>query len=304
MPSRNIRLMIVGGHPADTFDQAGGTLAHHVARGDSVTAIVCTTGARSHHTGLADLKRKHGASFDIEAEVQRAVEEKLGEARRACGIMGFDDVRDLGFEDDDILVTQDKIEAIASAIRDVKPDVMIAHHPYETGGLKLHATIGQSTIFAWQVAAGAGRGGQEPHNVPAIYFMSPMSYVGNNSLEYAGMARADVYVDITDVIDKKVEALDQLASQRYTGPYTRKRSETSDGGFGNNAGVAYAEQFQSFFPMVRYTLPVTDYDLEKGTPLGGDGMARRSEIVGGLLPLPPGMAYSAQHRVSPEKYGE
>ena len=41
--------------------------------------------------------------------------------RRACHILGFDDVRDLGFEDNDILVTQDKIEAIADVIRAVKP---------------------------------------------------------------------------------------------------------------------------------------------------------------------------------------
>jgi len=39
------------------------------------------------------------------------VEEKLEEVRKACRILGFEDLRDLGFEDDDILVTQDKIEA-------------------------------------------------------------------------------------------------------------------------------------------------------------------------------------------------
>ena len=47
MPSRNIRLLLVATHPADSFDQAGGTLAHHVTRGDSVTAVIATTGVRS-----------------------------------------------------------------------------------------------------------------------------------------------------------------------------------------------------------------------------------------------------------------
>ncbi|HNC98454.1 MAG TPA: protein kinase, partial [Myxococcota bacterium] len=74
------------------------------------------------------------------------VEEKLAEVCNACRILGFEDVRDLGFDDDDILVTQDKIEAIADVIREVKPDVLITHHPYESGGFKMHGTIGQCTL--------------------------------------------------------------------------------------------------------------------------------------------------------------
>ena len=67
MPSRNIRIMIVATHPADSFDQAGGTLAHHVARGDVVTAVIATTGVRSHHWRLADERRGTGDPVDIEA---------------------------------------------------------------------------------------------------------------------------------------------------------------------------------------------------------------------------------------------
>ena len=42
-----------------------------------------------------------------------------------------------------------------------------------------------------------------------------------------------VYVDITDVVDKKVKALDCLASQRYDGDYARKRAESVDGYWGH-----------------------------------------------------------------------
>ena len=302
MPSRNICLLIVATHPADSFDQAGGTLAHHVARGDSVTAVIATTGVRSHHWKLADQKREAGADVDVEELVQQAVEEKLEEVRRACRVMGFEDLRDLGFEDDDVLVTQDKIDAIADVIRDVKPDVLISHHPYELGGLKMHATIGQCTVFASQVAGGSGRGRQERHSVPVIYFMNPQSYVGNNSLEYAGMGRTDLYVDITDVIDKKVEALDQISTQFYGGPYARKRAETEDGSWGQKASTAYAEQFQRLQPMVLYTLPITDAELDRVTMASADMMTRRGEVVGGLMPLPDGMEYSSAQRVPPEKY--
>ena len=302
MASRPIHILLVAAHPADSFDMAGGTLAHHVDQGDQVTAAILTTGVRSHHWELGEQRRKAGAELDVERFVAEAVEEKLEEVRRACRILGFDDVRDLGFEDDDILVTQDKIEAIADVIRLVKPDLLITHHPFESGGFKMHGTAGQCALYAWQLASGSGRGRQERHPVPCIYFMNPTAYLGNNSLEYAGTARADLYIDITDVIEKKVRALDQIASQYYGGPYARKRAETSDGADGNSALVAYAEQFQRFQPQVRYTLPITDAELERITEPQSAHMGRRSEMIGGLMPLREGEAFTSRHRMSKEKY--
>ena len=302
MPSRPIHILLVAAHPADSFDMAGGTLAHHVAQGDLVSVAILTTGVRSHHWELAEEKRKAGADFDVEQYVAQAVEEKLEEVRRACRILGFDDVRDLGFEDDDILVSQDKIEAIADVIRAVKPDLLITHHPFESGGFKMHGTAGQCALYAWQLAQGAGRGQQERHPIPCIYFMNPTAYIGNNSLEYAGTARVDLYIDITDVIDKKVEALDQISSQYYGGAYARKRAETADGSYGNSALVAYAEPFQRFNPQVRYTLPITDAELERIEEPQAVHMGRRSEIVGGLMPLPDNMSYTSRYRFPKEKY--
>ncbi|AWT60894.1 MAG: putative N-acetyl-alpha-D-glucosaminyl L-malate deacetylase 2 [Candidatus Moanabacter tarae] len=304
MANRPIHVLLVAAHPADTFDQAGGTLAHHIEQGDTVTCIIATTGVRSHHWELAEEKRQKGASLNVEERVQAAVEEKLEETRRACRILGFDDVRDLGFEDDDILVTQDKIEAIANVIRTVKPDLIISHHPYETGGLKMHGTIGQCTVYASQLARGAGRGTQQRHVVPTIYFMNPIAYIGANSLEYASTCRVDLLVDISDVIERKVLALDQIASQYYGGPYSRKRAETEDGHYGQKGEVAYAEAFQRFEPMVRYTIPVTDAELMTINLSQESAMGRRSETSGGLMPLSDGMAYSSQYRFTKEQYEE
>ena len=116
---------------------------------------------------MIEQKGLKGQNFDVEKRVEQAVEEKLEELRGAYRILGFDDVRDLGFEDDDILLTQEKIDAIADMIRQVKPDLLIAPHPYESGGLKMTGTIGQATIYAGQIAAGTGRGRQVRHSVPA-----------------------------------------------------------------------------------------------------------------------------------------
>ena len=302
MASRPIHLMIVGTHPADVVDQAGGTLAHHIEQGDKVTAVIVTTGARSHHWKLIDQKRRQQEELDVEPLIAQVAQEKLEESRRACAILGITDVRGLGFSDDDILVNLDLIEAIADVIRDVRPDVLILHHPYEMGGLKMHATVGQSTIYAWQQAAGAGRGNKRTHSVPSLYIMNPVAYRGHNTLEYASTEHPNLYVDITDVIEKKVKAYDEISTQYYDGAYARKAVETGDGAYGNKGYVAYAEVFQCFFPWVRYTLPVTDAELRRSEEMGPAGMIRRSEIVAALMPLPQGHSYSSEFRMTKEMY--
>ena len=82
--------------------------------------------------------------------------------------------------------------------------------------------------------------------------MNLIAYMGNNSLEYAGISRADLYVDITGVIEKKVQALDYTSRQFYRGSYSRKRAETDNGAYGNNICVVSA-----IFSMARYTPSIT-----------------------------------------------
>jgi LmbE family N-acetylglucosaminyl deacetylase len=302
MASRALRLLMVGAHPADMFDQAGGTLAHHAARGDHVTAVTLTTGARSHHWAMIDQKRKQQEKLDVEEVLKQAIKEKMDEARKACAILGLEDIRTLNFEDDDILLTREMVEAIADVIRDVKPDMIITHHPYEIGGFKMHATTGQATIYAYQQAMGAGRGRKQTHTASKIFFMNPMGYMGHNTLGYASTAHVTHIVDITDVIEKKVKAMDLISSQYYGGAYSRKCHEICDGHTGDLGYVAYGEAFQAFYPTVGYALPFSDADLHKAGDTSESGMARRSEIVAALMPLPEGMGFSGKHRIPKELY--
>jgi len=302
MASRELRVLMMGGHPADTFDQAGGTLAHHAAQGDHVTVVTLTTGARSHHWKLINKKRQMQEELDVEELMEQAVKEKMGEVRKACEILGLDDVRTLGFDDDEILLTREMVESIADVIRDAAPDLIITHHPYEIGGFKLHATTGQATVYAYQQAMGTGRGRKKTHLTSKIFFMNPMGYMGHNSLAYASTSHVTTIIDITDVIDKKVRAMDLISSQYYGGAYSRKCHETSDGHTGGLAGVAYGEAFQAFFPSLGYTLPVSDADLKRVSGLGGEALARRSEMIAGLMPLPAGMEFTSKFRIAKELY--
>jgi len=302
MATRPLKILMVGAHPSDAFDQAGGTLAHHAACGDHVTTVTLTTGVRSHHWELIEQKREQQEELDIEQKTEQAAQEKLDQLRGACRILGLEDVRAMGFEDDDILLTRDMVEAIADMIRDVRPDVLITHHPYEGAGFKMHATTSQATIYAFQQAMGTGRGKKKSHYVPAIFFMNPMAYMGHNTLAYASTSQIDYIVDITDVIDKKVKAMDLITSQYYNGAYARKCHEVCDGRTGGFGGVAYGEAFQSFFPRTCYRLPVSDAVLRAQVEPNHEGMARRSEMVAALMPLPAGCEITDKFRMPKELY--
>lgn len=282
-----LRLLIVTAHPADSFDQAGGTIAHHVELGDSATALMLTTGVRSHDWQLLDARRR-GEKGGQEVDVVGAVHKKEREAREACAILGITDLRFIEMEDDLVLLTRELVTAIARVIREVKPHIIITSHPYEDGGVaNPHATTAQATLHAIGVAASMPIGDdEEPHGVASIYFMNPTQGILGNPFALTLHGHIDLYVDITDVIEKKVRALDCIRSQHYHGAYARKRAETSDGYCGVAAGVPYAEPFQRYRPLVTRTLPISEFEVLTANEPLADHLGRYSTLSAYSVPMP------------------
>lgn len=301
MATRPIHIMIIGTHPADVFDQAGGTLAHHIEQGDKVTALTVTTGAYSHELQRIDKKRRLRAKMDTKESIDASREKKLKEVRKACAILGITDLRTLNKADDLTVLTQELVLEIGEEIRKVQPDMLITHHPHEGGGYGFHATTGQATIHAADYAASLGRSKTKPRQIQSIYFMSPYLVHGIRGLGNPGTGHPEIYVDITDVIEKKIEALNCIQSQYYDGLYSLKRAETEDGRHGELARVAYAEQFQRYYPWVCYTLPISDFELDMTTQTWQKVLGRFSYMATLDIPLPEG--YKPQdHRFNKDLY--
>ena len=66
--------------------------------------------------------------------------------------------------------------------------------------------------------------------------------------------------------------------------------------------ASYAQQFQRFAPTVRYTLPISDAELARITEPQSAHMGQRSEMLGGLLPLPEKDPFTSRHRMFKEMY--
>lgn len=277
-----IRILSVGAHPADVFDQSGGTMAHHASRGDYVACVVITHGARVHDAVISE-DMSHRDEIPDGDELLSMIAErsdiKAEEVRTAGRILGFEDIYFLGADDAVLLVTEIVVKQLAKIIREVRPDIILTHYPKESGGITSpHAIGGQIALFAMQHAASVDPGDRNPpHSVAQVFFFGCGAASTRSGLWGAeGGFTNDVFVDITDVADKKLAALDTLVSQGYDGAYAKKRIEASDGAFGVAASTAYAEGFISLMSAVHYYLPLSDYALKNAKSSDHEKMAKYS----------------------------
>ena len=282
-----LRILVIGAHPADVFDQSGGTMAHHIQRGDWVGCAVVTTGVRIHDKVISDEMQRRKEIPEAE-ELKKTMAErtkvKEKEVVHACSILGVrePDVHFLGVDDAVLLVNEKTIRQIASLIRKLRPDVILTHYPYEDAGLgTAHAITGQMVVHAVPFAASVDPGETTPlHKVTQVFFFGQGSAGTRTHLWGAqGGFYNDVFVDITDVAHKKVACLDAMDSQGYGGAYARKRIETTDGAFGNKRALPYAEGFISLYSTTHYYLPVSDIDLNYVKATDHESIIRRSYRV-------------------------
>ena len=263
-----LRILSIGAHPADIFDQSGGTMAHHVARGDYVGCVVLTHGARVHDAVISDEMYHRTEVPEAEELTALMVERsdvKTEETIKACHLLGVEDIHFLGADDAVLVVTEAVVKQVASLLRQLRPNVVLTHFPKEGDGVSNpHAIAGQIVMYAIHLAAAVDPGDRNPpHKVAQVFYFGtgaaalPRRQVWDAEGGYTN----DVFIDITDAADKKVAALDCLVSQGYGGAYARKRIETSDGAMGMAGGVAYAEAFISQQAETHYHLPVTTYAL-------------------------------------------
>ena len=96
------------------------------------------------------------------------------------------------------------------------------------------------------------------HGVKQTFFSFAAGEEANSNNFFTPGIVPDVWVDITPVIHKKIQAMDQLVSQGYHGPTARWIAEARDGRWGMLAGCAYAEPFMRPTAITYDSLPMPD----------------------------------------------
>lgn len=257
-------------------------MAHHAARGDQVGCVVLTHGARVHDAVISE-SMHHRAEVPDAVELTALITErsdvKAEETRRACALLGVKEIHFFGADDAVLLVTEEVVRRLARLLRELRPDIVLTHFPREGDGVaNPHAVAGQIVQFAMQLAAAVDPGDRRPpHRVAQTFFFGTgAASLPRSVWDASGGYYNDVFIDITDVVDKKLAAIDCLESQGYGGAYARKRIETSDGAFGLAAGCAYAEGFISAHAETHVYLPITEHALMRARSSDHENMRRSS----------------------------
>jgi 4-oxalomesaconate hydratase len=234
------RLLVIGAHAGDFVWRAGGVAALTVANGGSSLIMALSYGERGES---GELWKEPGQT------VERVKRLRREEAEKAAGVLGAE-FSCLDFGDYPLEVDADRLELVVSLVREFAPDVLVTHtdtDPFNPDHPVAHTTA----VRARALAAGAGVSSAFPTiRPPALYLFEP------HQPELCNFTPS-TFVDITSVIDAKVEAMAAMAAQQYLQTYYAQRAEQRGNHARRASGdstVRYAEAFQRVIPEVARTL--------------------------------------------------
>ncbi len=187
-----MRIICIGAHPDDCEIQFGGTAAKFAALGHDVKFVSVTNGAAGHH--------RHSP--------QKLAAIRQGEAQAAARRLGIAETQILSYPDGDLAPTLEARHDILRQIRNWRADLVLTHRPWDYHpDHRYTAQLVQDSAYLVMVPHLCPDAPALRHNPVFLYledrFQSPVPFV------------ADVAVDIDDVWDRKLDALDAHASQVY-----------------------------------------------------------------------------------------
>jgi LmbE family N-acetylglucosaminyl deacetylase len=226
------RAMVVFAHPDDAEFGSAGTVASWTRAGTSVLYICVTDGSAG--------SNEPGVVREELAEVRQA------EQLAACEVLGVEDCVFLGIPDGLVEVTLDLRRALTREARRFRPDVVVCPDPMRYWDEERtyvnhtdHRAVGQACMALLNPDSSTRPmfpelldEGFEPFEIRYLWIPTWDGSV-------------DTYVDISETIETKIEALRCHKSQIHDWPvdeWIRERAQKR----GEAGGVPFAETFRTF----------------------------------------------------------
>ena len=176
--SKKLKIIAIGAHGDDIELACGGTLAQAVKNGHDVSMVLITGEGSNDHNNVKI----------------RDQNEAKNEAEAASKIIGASELYILGYKDTCVPYSFDLISSLEKIISNIKPDIIFTHFIFDTH--QDHIRTAHSTISA-----------ARRHNTILLY--EPINPSGQGYIPF----RPQVYMDITNTIDIKINSLKAHESQ-------------------------------------------------------------------------------------------
>lgn len=243
MGKKNV--LVVSAHGADYCTRAGGAILTYTNAGYDVHIIALTFGSRGESAGYWKMN-PNGTEEDCGKVRER-------ESRAAAEFLGAT-IEFWNLNDYPLTITEEHMRKLTRIVLDMRPEVILTHWIKDPTNQD-HETAANAIIRAVDSAAQLGAFPNTPaHYFPNIYcFESTVPYSEFNEFN------PDFYLDITDVYDKKMEAIKKFECQPQLGGYYAHFA--THRGFQATAWckkqIKYAEGFKRLYPYVGKMLPET-----------------------------------------------
>jgi N-acetylglucosamine malate deacetylase 1 len=219
-----MKYLVVAAHPDDEILGCGGSMARWVSEGHEVHVLIMAEGATSRDASR-DTSAKQG---ELKALKKAALD--------ASDEIGTTSLEFLDFPDNrmDSLDLLDVIKSVEKKVQEIKPSIVLTHH---SGDLNVdHSIINRSVLTACRP--------EQKSTVKKI-----MSFEVNSSTEWQSPGYDDfvpnLFIDITNFLEKKLRALDCYKSEMKEEPHPRSiqgvRNLAKLRGY--SVGLPYAESF-------------------------------------------------------------
>ncbi|AHC51449.1 GlcNAc-PI de-N-acetylase [Sulfolobus acidocaldarius SUSAZ] len=238
----NVKLLVISAHIGDFVWRTSGVLAKYIKSGKPVQVVSLTFGERGESPGAW---RRGAKSVE---EVKKIRKEEAECASKALGGVPLE-VLDWG--DHPLIINDERLLKLAEVIRKYRPEIIVTHGPDD----KIrpdHVVTADAVLAAVRLAASDG----VPIDIPTIaepkiFGFDP--HVGEQAGFYP-----HIYINITDVYDSKVKAMNCLESQKGEVDYYSTRDALrglQTRRFGWKNYYKYAEAFYMYYPIIGEDFP-------------------------------------------------
>ncbi len=220
-----MNILVVAAHPDDEILGCGGTIAKHVAEGDTVHVVLLAEGITSRST--------EAASQENQTELKALSEA----AREANGILGVTSLTLHRFPDNrmDEIARLDVIKVVEQWMEEVKPQMVYTHH-FSDVNID-HRRAHEAVITACRPVPG--------HPVQTLLFFEVASSTEWRPAGTVAPFQPNWFVEIDATLEQKKQALAAYTSEMRPWPHARSISalEHLARWRGASVGVEAAEAF-------------------------------------------------------------